>query len=584
MPVSSSLVRRYHWIGIGALGLLALGLGTIGFQEIATRSVAANGPTAGVSGWGDILYQALQLFTLESGAVEPPTPVPLEIARWLAPITAGYATAMALLAIFQDQAQRLRVRFLRDHVVLCGVHREATILAAAFSASGARVVLIDDAPNVPEAVTMSGWPVIRGDAREPIVLGGGAAHARARLLVAATADSGFNAQVALAAREMDPGRSWPPLTCVAEIRELELCRLLREREFSEVRASGFRLEFANLAEIAARTLFSNHPPVAEPGRPEHVLVVGSGELCQLLTLLAVQRANESTQNGLHVTVIGAGADDLVDHVRERWPGLDHACSLHVESVEPGPGSFGALVAKQASGGVPPISHCYVSLGDDPASISAARTLQRIARREQANIPIVVAVDDDEGLIRLVTSGGPTDGSSIECFPLGSALSDVSIVASSVTEGLARSIHERYVANRLAAGDTPEKNSSLLQWSELPEALKDSNRSQAEGMIAALNACSLWTAPRSDWSSAPAPLPEEKIERLAQLEHERWANDLRLHGWTYGSGAKNPGRRTHPSLVEWSELPASEREKDLEAVKEWPALLAGVGLQIEDAPG
>lgn len=582
--VSWSFFRRYHWIGFGAVCLLVLGLGFDGFREVLVRESSVDGTPLIAPGVGDLLYATLQLFTLESGAVDLPTPVTLGIARWLAPILAGYATARALLAIFRAQAQQLHMRFFRDHVVICDTRQEGRMLAAAFETAGSRVVLIERGSEPVESGSLSfRVPVIRGDARDLDVLRR-ARVPRARLLVAASADSGYNAEVAVAARALDPGRTWPALTCVAQIRELELCRLLREREFSRVRSAGFRLEFANLAEIGARALFSAYPPsVPSADAFQHLLIVGSGELCQSLVLLAIQRANSKTSvaGRLRITLIDARASEMIELVRERWPGLDRACDLCVRPVKPNPGAFSEVLSLRENADVPPVTHSYVCLGEDPGSITAALVLQRVAHQTNSTFPIIVAVDDRDGLARLVAGhGGGRAGSSIECFALRSAISDPAIVEYGITETLARSVHERYTQNRLAAGESLSMNPSLLSWSELPDALKESNRSQAEGIVASLEECGYWVAPRSDWSLEPSPLPEEYLDELARREHVRWATDLRQQGWEYGPGDKDPDRRTSPDLVDWPELDDATRQKDFEAVREWPALLASVGLQIE----
>jgi hypothetical protein len=241
-----------------------------------------------------------------------------------------------------------------------------------------------------------------------------------------------------------------------------------------------------------------------------------------------------------------------------------------------------LAAREAADG-PPISHSYIALENDPRSITAALDLQRAARQTNSAFPIVVAVDHEDGLVRLVAGhGGESTRSSIECFSLRSAVSDPAIMEHGITETLARSIHERYLENRFAAGETVSTNSSLRSWPELPDPLKESNRSQAEGLVASLEDCGYWVAPRTDWSQAPSPLPLVAVDEMARREHERWATDLRQQGWQYGPGEKDSDRRTSPDLVEWSALDDATRQKDFEAVREWPALLASIGLQIEQS--
>jgi len=48
-----------------------------------------------------------------------------------------------------------------------------------------------------------------------------------------------------------------------------------------------------------------------------------------------------------------------------------------------------------------------------------------------------------------------------------------------------------------------------------------------------------------------------VERLAALEHARWATERRLCGWQHGDSRDN-ARRLHPGLVAWDALPEGDR--------------------------
>jgi len=53
---------------------------------------------------------------------------------------------------------------------------------------------------------------------------------------------------------------------------------------------------------------------------------------------------------------------------------------------------------------------------------------------------------------------------------------------------------------------------------------------------------------------------EHPDAPACAQHEQWMADKLAQGWRYGA-VKDAGRRTHPSLVPYTELPESERRKD-----------------------
>lgn len=142
------------------------------------------------------------------------------------------------------------------------------------------------------------------------------------------------------------------------------------------------------------------------------------------------------------------------------------------------------------------------------------------------------------------------------------------------EAIARAMHEAYVRQRRVAGELSVADPAQATWEELPESLRESNRSAARDIGVKLDLVGWELAAAAD---PPAPLTIEsaELELLARQEHERWRRDLEGAGWTHGR-ERDPERRTHPMLVDWELLPESEREKDRQAVRAIPGVLAAVG--------
>ncbi|MEX2216139.1 MAG: RyR domain-containing protein [Phycisphaeraceae bacterium] len=79
------------------------------------------------------------------------------------------------------------------------------------------------------------------------------------------------------------------------------------------------------------------------------------------------------------------------------------------------------------------------------------------------------------------------------------------------------------------------------------------------------------------------LTDEQVELLAEIEHGRWVIERTWLGWTLGP--RDDKKRQRPQLVGWHDpkLPESEREKDRQAVRRIPDILAAVGYEIIDDP-
>src|SRR3972149_6763076 len=270
------LWQEYQWPVVGILGLTSIGLGYIGFSKY----FVSLGETR--SGW-DILYLSLQLLTLESGSIHGPVSWELEVARLLAPTLVAYTAIKALVAIFHEQLQLFCVRFIRDHVVICGLGRKGLLLARAFHDYGYRVVVIEQERESSklESCREMGATLLIGNATDPELLREAQVQ-RAIYLFSVCGNDGVNAEVAVHAQDLTANRKGKPLTCFIHIADLELKNLLREKEIAAQKVDSFRLELFNVFESGARALLNEHPAFSPAGGVEgkraHMLVVGMGRM------------------------------------------------------------------------------------------------------------------------------------------------------------------------------------------------------------------------------------------------------------------------------------------------------------------
>lgn len=150
---------------------------------------------------------------------------------------------------------------------------------------------------------------------------------------------------------------------------------------------------------------------------------------------------------------------------------------------------------------------------------------------------------------------------------------------SARELLARGRHKIYLRERIAEGETPEINSSLVSWEELPSSLRESNRNFADSMAAKLAGVGATLAPLEGSQPSKLRIAPDVLEQLAQAEHDRWSRDLLRNGWKSTEGPKDAIKKLHPSLVSWEELSEPERDKDRESILAIPEMFASVGFDL-----
>ncbi len=154
----------------------------------------------------------------------------------------------------------------------------------------------------------------------------------------------------------------------------------------------------------------------------------------------------------------------------------------------------------------------------------------------------------------------------------------------VGERLAQQIHTLYLANQQADGVAMGAAPGMVSWSDLGREAQEMNRAQANAIVGKLFAlgCLLQRDPGAEHGSAAFVFSAAEVEVLAGAEHERWVGLRREQGWTEGD-IVDSATRTSPCLVDYERLPQVEKEKDRDAVRSIPDVVASAGFRIVREP-
>lgn len=557
------------WLTLAVAFALVVTFGFVGLTEYQ-QHVGVVEPVTGR------LYASLQLFVL-SGSTVGAVPWPLEIARFAAPTVAGWAVIQAAAALFREQTERLRLRFMSEAVVVIGYGGKGQLLVEALRQRGDAVVVVDANSANPALVTARaiGAVVAVGDARDPETLRRARIGA-ARHVAVLTGNDGVNAQIAAGIRDAVPATRSTTLNAVVHLVDPNLCLLLSTDELEHYGESPVRLDFVNVYNAAAVALTRRHwaalTGAGVPGaRPGTVAVVGSSPVSgHLLPVFARSWALGAAAGSPRLQVLLAGiAESASASVAAAHPEV--ARFLDVSHVP----DRATLVA-----GSPSV--VFVCPSDEAEAAATALELRsRLARR---GTTITVVLQRRAGLgSLLIRSSRPSDAARpatepvIDVFGLFDETCQPEQLLSGTTEVLAQALHQAYLdAHAVSGSDQSTPDAALRPWSELPDALRESNRDQAAHVAVKLAAVGRAVVPLLDWDDALQPFPDADVEVMARLEHERWLAERRRSGWTLGP--RDPVRRTNPALVPWEELPEDLHVQNRVFVRELPRLLASVGLQ------
>lgn len=152
------------------------------------------------------------------------------------------------------------------------------------------------------------------------------------------------------------------------------------------------------------------------------------------------------------------------------------------------------------------------------------------------------------------------------------------------EEIAELIHNRWL--KIARENKEEISEEYdKEYDELVEEIKEDNRAAARRIQDILATVNL-KIEKITKSNRLDLKEENKIiqhisfhnELLSALEHNGWWMQRIRTGWKF-SEKRNNKRKLHNRLIPYSDLPNSEKEKDRQAIKDYPGNLKSVGYQI-----
>ena len=183
--------------------------------------------------------------------------------------------------------------------------------------------------------------------------------------------------------------------------------------------------------------------------------------------------------------------------------------------------------------------------------------------------------------------GEEEFAGLHAFGLLDRMCNPDLLLAGDREVIARAMHEEYVRNQQAKDDGDEAQTALPQpalepWDQLSDDLKESNRAQAAHVGIKLAAVGCELSPLTAWDAEHFTFVPSELEKLAQMEHQRFVEERIGAGWRLGTRA--PDRKRSPYLVPWSDLEEEVRDLDRLFIRGLPKFLARAGFQIVRVEG
>lgn len=538
--------------------------------------------------WG-LLYLASQLLTLNWTYPTEPLNGCLYVGGILAPFMVLFTAAKAVARIFEEPLRLfiLHARY-EDHVVICGLGRKGWLFAEEFSHKGDRVIVIekDEANENLKECDNHLIMVLRGEAQDPAMLEK-ACVAKAKRLICVCGEDGTNVEIAVRARELVKNRQGKALRCMVHVFSPTLCRLLQAKIIEIGKTESFWVDFFNIFENGAGFLLEQIDPLtqksAEIVTVPRLLIVGFGWLGQSLVVQAARKwwiTRGPSKEKLPITIIDREAKSLVEHLKSTYTEIGQLCNVEFQEMEFESARFEKADFLMDSGKRGSVSATYICIDNQPLALACALTLQR--KIQDRSIPIVVRLDFDSGFATLLEGPDTKEKEAVfegvYSFGLFNRTCNSEQLKLLTAERIAMAIHDRYVASQRLEDASLEEKPYLVPWEKLPWVIKESNRRQAADIGRKLKVIGCGTRPRIDHYVDLFEFSPEEVEKMAELEHERWCAEKESLGWEYAP-VRNDAEMKHDCLLPWDKLDEKTKEIDREAVRNLPRLLAMVNLDI-----
>ncbi len=379
-------LARNQWYIAGMLFAAAIILGILGFRQYY---LDIGEPRSFL----DYFYLTMQLFGTTSGGLPGPINLMLQIARFLAPAVAIYAAMKALMVIFYEQFQRLRVMFYKNHYVVCGLGRKGFNITRTLRGRDEKVVVIEiNAENdfIKQAKEM-GAVVFIGRATDKEML----KRAKVKRCKLVHAVCGKDIKNIIISNMLLNDETIPNdrCECKMHLEDLELYESLKEEK-----AVGRRAIYENMYEEGARAFFEEFNPFKDAEGKDaselHFVFVGFGRAGKRLVIHSFGWQDWKKQlKGLKgkpkVTILHEEHDEIIGDLLDKASGAFD----HIEIFEK---RIDAHSHKSLKSELPyDATNIYICFDDDTLNLSLALTVKECLDEVVPGneVPIAVCLND-----------------------------------------------------------------------------------------------------------------------------------------------------------------------------------------------
>ena len=533
----------------------------------------------------NIIYEVLRLFSLE-GSFTDNIPWTLNAARYLAVVIILYTGFKAALYIFYLQILRIRLRYLNNHIVVCGIGESGFELSKEYLTIGFQVVMIDllDETSGLQFLKSNGGYFIHGDASDPAILNMSRVT-RAKYVIVSVGNDEINLKITTLIGKLKlESSSDVMLKGFTHIEDYNnYTRLQKSHLLEKFDSEKFDVEFYNLDENRIRQLFLKYKLETMINNNELKITIIGEELFEPITVALARFMQFSTSIDLKIVLYSSQGKVVVSNLIEKYPNLEDFVKITSVELENFSHRFDIELFED-SHHLPNI--IFITMLDSLKTFTTAKSLLSSAKASEMQIPIFMSIRDHSGFISILNKTEVYDGTGellvdelpqVITFGMTEDVASRQVIIHEYLDVLARGFHKRYLEQVMSSNPQVALLPAFLPWERLSCEYKNANRYLADHITIKLRSLGL-SIHQKQSSSHLFEFSELEAMDLAKAEHNRWVINKMLDGWKYGS-ERNDRKKLHPSMIPWEKLSESEKSKDYAMVTEIPLILDKNGYTI-----
>jgi len=526
--------------------------------------------------WVRSLYCSLQLFAFEGGDLRGHIPWELQLARFVAPLTAVMAFIVTLMEIFKDRFNLMKISRMKNHVVIIGFGTKGKNILEENLLRKEKILVIENNPLNPNlaSVKSSGVRLLIGDpTSENILIKAGIIKSKSVYLLTGDDTHQVNACLLIYKLIIDSNRDENnALNCIMHLQQKEFLNTMRTHQIVRDVHDGLSLTIFNVHENSARELYEENPPDRsginlESHKFVQIIIFGFGKTGEALALQTGLTGHYLNGKKQRVLIIDRLAKTKVEDFKERYPTYTDYCDIEYRTME---------------ADNPQLIQHLLKFLDDPDALTTIvlcfdnKTNNLLLGLQLENVKLDESGEPPQIFVR-TNNNDSLSGLSKNLKPYGlpSTVCSQEAIMEGKLDMKAKAIHYDFLRVREKASDFGKRKADTT-WENLSQEFKDSNRKAADHIGVKMRGIGCEIVNENDPRPA-AIFTELEIEKLSELEHRRWNAERSLAGWVYNE-KRNDGARKSPYITDWDKLPEDIKDYDRNSVKNIPNILSLVGMK------